>query len=79
MWMIILPLVFGYSENSRGIGVADMAHKLVSGGLHRANGNLAYHVLDIMQGIHDASREGRHYELASTCGRPEAFKLGTAL
>ena len=74
-----IPLVFGYSENSRGIGVADMAHKLVSGGLHRANGNLAYHVLDIMQGIHDASREGRHYDLTSTCGRPEAFTLGTVL
>ncbi len=74
-----IPLLYGYSENSRGAGVADMAHALVSGGRHRANGDVAYHVLDIMQGVHDASREGKHYELLSTCERPEAFALGTVL
>lgn len=36
-----IPLVFGYSENSRGIGVADMAHALVSGGKNKANGGMA--------------------------------------
>ncbi len=74
-----IPLVFGYSENSRGAGVADMAHALVSGGKHRANGDVAYHVLDIMQGVHDASNEGRHYELNSPCERPAPFALGTML
>jgi predicted dehydrogenase len=73
-----IPLLFGYSENSRGVGVADMARALVSGGKNRASGDLAYHVLDIMQGIHEASRDGRHYELSSTCDIPEAFELGTS-
>lgn len=67
-----IPLIFGYSENSRGIGVADMAHALATGEEHRANGDMAYHVLDIMQGVHDASGEGRHYELNSACERPAA-------
>jgi predicted dehydrogenase len=74
-----IPLVFGYSENSRGVGVADMAHALSSDGKNRANGDVAYHVLDIMQGFHDASNEGRHYELKSTCERPAAFAMGTML
>jgi predicted dehydrogenase len=73
-----IPLVYGYGENSRGLGVADMANAMVNGGKHRANGEVAYHVLDIMQGFHDASNEGKHYELKSPCERPAAFALGTA-
>jgi predicted dehydrogenase len=72
-----IPPVYGYNENSRGLGIADMAHAVVNGGKHRANGDVAYHVLDIMQGFHDASDEGRHYELKSPCERPAAFALGT--
>lgn len=71
-----IPLAFGYSENSRGLGVADMAHALLSGRPHRANERLTYHVLDIMAGIHDAAREERHIKLASTCSRPAPFPLG---
>lgn len=63
-------------ENSRGIGVADMAQALRSGGRHRANGDLAYHVLDIMHAIHDSSDEGRHIVLESTCDRPPALPVG---
>ena len=70
-----VPLAYGYAENSRGLGVADMAHALRSGRSHRANGDLAFHVLDIMHAIHDASSESRHIELKSTCQRPAAFPL----
>lgn len=71
-----VPLTHGYSENSRGIGVADMANALRSGRPHRASGALAYHVLDIMHGFHDASSTGRHYETASACERPAALPVG---
>ncbi|HEV2583854.1 MAG TPA: Gfo/Idh/MocA family oxidoreductase [Ktedonobacteraceae bacterium] len=60
----------GYTENSRGIGAADMAHAMRTGQTPRASGELAYHVLDIMEAIHDASREERHITLSSTCQRP---------
>jgi len=66
-----VPLTRGYTENSRGLGVADMARALRSGSPHRANGELAYHVLDVMHAILDASRERRYIDLASTCSRPE--------
>ena len=57
----------------RGIGVADMAYALRSGRPHRASGELAYHVLDIMHGIEEASREGVHVTLRSTCPQPAAL------
>ncbi len=59
-----------YAENSRGLGVADMAAAIQPGRPHRASGELAFHVLDIMEAIHDASDAGRHVELESTCERP---------
>ena len=66
-----IPVTRPYTENSRGLGLADMAEAWRSGRPHRANGDLAYHVLDIMHAIHDASTEGRHVMLESTCTRPE--------
>ena len=71
-----VPLTHIYSENSRGIGVADMASGLLSGRPHRTNGELAYHVLDLMHAFHDASREGRHVNVESTCQRPAPLPLG---
>lgn len=68
-----MSLVPGYSNNSRGLGVADMAEAIQSGVPHRANANLAYHVLDIIQAILDSSRAGKHIQLTSTCERPEPF------
>jgi predicted dehydrogenase len=65
-----LPLTHAYAENARGIGPADMAAAIVAKRPHRASGELAYHVLDIMHAFHDASDQGRHIELESTCDRP---------
>jgi predicted dehydrogenase len=73
-----VPLSHGYVENSRGLGVADLASGLQSGRPHRASGELAYHVLDIMHAVHDASKEGRHIELTSACERPAPLPAGIA-
>jgi predicted dehydrogenase len=69
-WQIV-PIERGYTVNSRGIGVADMVEAIGEGRPHRASGELAYHVLDIMHAVHEASDQGRHVELQSTCERPE--------
>jgi predicted dehydrogenase len=68
-----IPVTRPYTENSRGLGLADMAEGIRTGRAHRANGELAYHVLDIMHAIHDASAEGRHVLLESACERPAAM------
>ena len=71
-----IPLSHIYDENSRGLGVADMAAAIVGGRPHRASGEMAYHVLDIMAAIHDASDNGEHVMLESTCARPAALPVG---
>ena len=52
-----------------------MAYALRSGRAHRANADLAFHVLEIMETIHVASDEGRHVTLTSSCERPAALSL----
>ncbi len=71
-----IPLVYGYADNSRGIGVADMAYGIINDRKHRANGDLAFHVLEAMEGFHVASSSGTHYEMTSTCDRPKPLPLG---
>jgi predicted dehydrogenase len=71
-----MPLEFGYAENSRGIGVADMAAAIATGREHRANERMAYHVLDLMHSIIDASETGRHIEIKSAMSRPEPLPQG---
>ncbi len=71
-----LPLTHGYTENSRGLGVADMAHALASGRAHRASGRLAYHVLDVMQSTLEAAEAEQTLTLSSRAERPAPFPLG---
>jgi predicted dehydrogenase len=66
-----IPLLKNYPDNSRGLGLTDMAEAITEGRPHRASGELAYHVLDIMHGFHDASASGKYYDVKSTCTRPE--------
>ncbi|MFZ4659419.1 MAG: Gfo/Idh/MocA family protein [Caldilineaceae bacterium] len=71
-----VPLTHIYTENSRGLGVADMADAIRHNRPHRASGELAHHVLDIMQAFHDASATGKHIDLTSTCARPTMLPIG---
>jgi len=68
-----IPLFGSYGENSRGLGVTDMAMAIGEGRPHRASGELALHVLDVMHGIHDASISGKYYKVRSKCKRPMAM------
>jgi len=65
-----MPLSHGHAEERRGIGIVDMARAMRAGGAHRANGELAYHVLDVMHCVLEAARTGRHVTLGSSCDRP---------
>jgi predicted dehydrogenase len=66
-----MPLNYPYGTNSRGLGVLDMAHAIRTGRPHRASGDLAFHVVDVMQSILEASEESRYIQVASTAPRPE--------
>lgn len=72
------PLLFGYDQNTRGIGPADMAYAILTGRKHRASGELAYHVLEAMWAFHDSSDSRSFYEMESTCDRPVPLPMGLA-
>lgn len=71
-----IPLTHGYAENSRGLGLADLASSLGHKRPVRAGGDLAYHVLDIMQSLLESSQDGSYRELTSGCSRPAALPMG---
>ena len=71
-----IALTHAHTGNDRCLGVADMAYALRTGRPHRANGELAYHVLDAMHGVLEASSSGQHVELTSTCERPAPLPAG---
>ncbi len=68
-----------YVENSRGLGIADMARAIRTGRGHRASGQMAYHVLDLMHAINDSSARGRHFQMETTCSQPAAMGQGLSI
>jgi predicted dehydrogenase len=70
-----IPIEFIYQQNSRGIGVSDMAQSILTGRKHRAHGDMANHVLDIMCSIHDSNDSDKILTLDTTFERPALFPL----
>jgi len=61
----------GYVEGGRGIGVADLALALRDGVPHRADLDVAVHVLDVMEQLLAAAEGSGVADVASTCERPD--------
>jgi predicted dehydrogenase len=72
-----VPFSHIYSEQSRGVGLADMASAIQLKREHRANGRLAYHVLDVMHAFLDAGNVNARVDVDSVCERPAP--MATAL
>ncbi|MGA2111650.1 MAG: Gfo/Idh/MocA family oxidoreductase [Anaerolineales bacterium] len=66
----------GNPQAGRGIGIADLACALIHSRKPRASGDLAYHVLDLMHAIIEASDSGQHVIVESSCERPEPLPHG---
>ena len=73
-----VPLTHGHADSRMmwGIGVADMAHALVSGRAHRASGAQGYHVLELMQSFLDSSRDAQYAHIQSSIERPKPLPQG---
>ena len=65
-----------FPNNARMIGVIDMVSALRSGRMHRANGALAYHVLEVMCAFDKSSESGEHVVIESTTERPAPLPHG---
>ena len=66
-----LPVDQPYADgNYRSLGAADMALAILEGRPHRASGELALHVLEVMEGFEVSSRQGRVVDISTTPERP---------
>ncbi len=70
----VIPSSAGYVGAGRGYGLADMA-LTPSGEEHRANGQLAYHVLDVMESLLKSASSGSAETVQSTVERPAPVPL----
>jgi len=71
-----VTLTHGYTDNSRGIGAADIAIAFQTGRDHRVSGALAAHVLEAMTGFEKSSDSGTHYAMTSEVTRPAMLPVG---
>jgi predicted dehydrogenase len=70
-----VPLTHPYAENSRGLGASDMALALAEGRPHRASGELALHVLDLMESVEEAFVTGQYVKPRTTARRPAPMPM----
>ena len=64
---------FGYDDNSRGLGIYDMAKAIRTGGISRVDARYAVHVLETMDAISRSAASGRQIQLETACGCPAAM------
>ena len=63
------------NANYRGAGLAEMAYCIENKKTHRCNGELALHVLDIIQSTMKASVIEKKQKIRTTCKKPRHFSL----
>lgn len=60
-----VPLTHNYPENSRGLGVSDMAKCILSGEKNKASGDLALHVLEMMEFFTASDTQKMYHKMES--------------
>ena len=74
-----LSVIHKYNENSRGLGLSDMAYAIRDRRPNRASGEMAYHVLEIGYALLESARNMQYYRLSSTCNRPDSLVVDFSL
>jgi predicted dehydrogenase len=73
-WETVPPRPGG--QAGRGIGLAEMIEAIGDGRPHRASGELAFHVLDVLLATEEAIAGGRPVAVRSTLDRPALLEPG---
>lgn len=66
-----LPLLHGFYDSSRGVGLADMCYALRNGRRPRCHADIGYHAIEIIHGIQESCATGKIYEMTTRCERPK--------
>jgi predicted dehydrogenase len=73
---VALPPTHAFSENSRGIGPAELAWSLRKGRKPRTSKEMAFHGLELLLGIYKSCETGTFYQMTSTFQRPAPIPRG---
>ena len=71
-----LDVLGGFADAGRGFGLSDMVRGIASRTPFRASGALAFHVLEVMEGVLAAGSCGQAVDISSRCDRPAAVPAG---
>ena len=66
----VLESAFGYADNSRGLGPAELAWSVRAGRPNRASADMACHVLEVIDAIIESGKTNAFVEIDSTFERP---------
>ncbi len=77
-WWRDIEVVAKSLPQQRGLGLGDMLWASRTGRAHRASGDLALHVLELMTGALDSAGHGQRVRLSTTCERAAPLPLGLA-
>jgi predicted dehydrogenase len=75
---VVLQQSHAFTEEYRGLGVAEMAWSLRMGRVNRANKEMAYHALDVLHGIVKSSESKRNVLIPSTFEKTPPIPRGYA-
>ena len=68
-----VPLTHGTARTAAAWAWPTWRWRSVEGRPHRASGELALHVLDVMESVQEASESGQYVQVRTTCPRPAAM------
>ncbi len=69
-----VPLSHGFADgNLRIVGLADFARAIRARRPHRCNGEVAFHVLEVMEAFQESGKARRAVKINSRCERPAAL------
>lgn len=71
-----IPVTFDYTENSRALGLSEMAAALEAGRLPKASYKQTLHVLEILTGFERAAKAGGYLELTTAYERQAPMEQG---
>lgn len=66
-----LPLLHGFYDSVRGVGLADMCYAIRNKRRPRCHADIGYHAIEVIHGILTSSKTGKIYEMTSRCERPQ--------
>ena len=66
-----LPLLHGFYDSLRGVGLADMCYAIRNNRRPRCHADIGYHAMEIISGIQRSCETGKIYEMTTRCDRPQ--------